>query len=224
MRASLSPLASPLFRVWCKLLQNNKKKLVNSCLTRTNFLSDTVCNDIFSAVYNILRTLLRGRIGNIQWSRQANVAGCGETDSNCLLPAQLESRTMDQQQKISKLYSVLESMEVRWLAEQACNPHSAGALTKSSSAYVQGSLGGGGGFEGFYGSVTGHGVARVYASMQQHCQFDGSSFLVDIGGGVGRCVPSEHILIHNEFVCIIMRCCSFCKPRTCSREHAFAGH
>jgi hypothetical protein len=48
------------------------------------------------------------------------------------------------------------------------------------------SLGGGGGFEGFYGSVTAKGVSKVYASMSKHCDFKSSSFLVDIGGGLGR--------------------------------------
>lgn len=52
---------------------------------------------------------------------------------------------------------------------------------------VQASLGGGGGFEGFYGSVTAGGVSKVYAAMQEHCDFSPSSFLVDIGGGLGRC-------------------------------------
>lgn len=51
---------------------------------------------------------------------------------------------------------------------------------------MQASLGGGGGFEGFYGSVTANGVSRVYESMSEHCAFGKDSFLVDIGGGVGR--------------------------------------
>lgn len=49
------------------------------------------------------------------------------------------------------------------------------------------SLGGGGGFEGFYGSVTASGVSKVYTAMSEHCEFGSSSFLVDIGGGLGRC-------------------------------------
>lgn len=53
---------------------------------------------------------------------------------------------------------------------------------------MQASLGGGGGFEGFYGSVTANGVSRVYDAMSEHCGFGKDSFLVDIGGGVGRYV------------------------------------
>lgn len=79
---------------------------------------------------------------------------------------------------------------------------------------VQGSLGGGGGFEGFYGSVTGHGVTRVYESMEQHCQFDSSSFLVDVGGGVGRCVHSPHISLQSFTVPLFLLMLSpFCCPQ-----------
>lgn len=73
-----------------------------------------------------------------------------------------------------------------------CNHRALHLANLHERTYVQGSLGGGGGFEGFYGSVTGHGVTRVYESMQQHCQFDSSSFLVDVGGGVGRYVFSAY--------------------------------
>jgi hypothetical protein len=61
--------------------------------------------------------------------------------------------------------------------------------TCSHDIPTQVSLGGGGGFEGFYGSVTAGGVSKVYAAMEEHCGFASSSFLVDIGGGLGRCSP-----------------------------------
>ena len=56
--------------------------------------------------------------------------------------------------------------------------------------HMQVSLGGGGGFEGFYGSVTAGGVSKVYHAMSTHCGFGRDSFLVDIGGGLGRCDAS----------------------------------
>jgi hypothetical protein len=46
---------------------------------------------------------------------------------------QLETRTMDQQQKISKLYGVLESMEVRVQADLACNHRPLRSTPTSSS-------------------------------------------------------------------------------------------
>eukprot|EP00892_Ulva_mutabilis_P001529 jgi/Ulvmu1/11377/UM075_0039.1 len=79
----------------------------------------------------------------------------------------MKTGTMEVSRKIMKLYSCMESMEA--------------------------SLGGGGGFEGFYGSVTANGVSRVYDSMTDHCRFGRDSFLVDIGGGVGR--PLVHALV-----------------------------
>jgi hypothetical protein len=93
---------------------------------------------------------------------------------------------------------------------------------------LQVSLGGGGGFEGFYGSVTAGGVSKVYKAMAAHCNFDASSFLVDIGGGLGRCATLQAtthrysygssapcLLLAEEVqqaLTLLYKCTLFCRP------------
>jgi len=48
-------------------------------------------------------------------------------------------------------------------------------------------VGGGSGGEGFYGSVTAGGLSKVFGELAHRCAMGPASFLVDIGGGLGRC-------------------------------------
>lgn len=111
-----------------------------------------------------------------------------------------------------KLYASMESMEVREGAA-CCSLGALGTnelrLSSTQHSSMQASLGGGGGFEGFYGSVTANGVSRVYEAMSEHCGFGRDSFLVDIGGGVGRFVTPE-VLSFVEKSCML--CAGFDLP------------
>ncbi|KAK9826092.1 hypothetical protein WJX81_001533 [Elliptochloris bilobata] len=58
---------------------------------------------------------------------------------------------------------------------------------------IEGRLGGGEGIEGLYGSVTRTGMQKVLDCLAAHCGLGASSYLVDIGAGLGR--PLLHALV-----------------------------
>lgn len=67
-------------------------------------------------------------------------------------------------------------------------------LTLAHLAFAsQNKLGGGEGIEGLYGTLARSGMQRVLDCMQQHCDLEPSSRLVDVGAGIGRraaaCTP-----------------------------------
>ena len=52
---------------------------------------------------------------------------------------------------------------------------------------VESRLGGGEGIEGLYGSVGKAGMDKILNCMRDKCSLGGSSQLVDVGAGLGRC-------------------------------------
>jgi hypothetical protein len=58
---------------------------------------------------------------------------------------------------------------------------------------LQNKLGGGEGIEGLYGSINQSGMKKVINCLQQFCNLNSSSHLVDIGAGLGR--PLLHALV-----------------------------
>ena len=58
---------------------------------------------------------------------------------------------------------------------------------------MQNKLGGGEGIQGLYGSINQSGMKKVINCLQQFCNLNSSSHLVDIGAGLGR--PLLHALV-----------------------------